>query len=71
MSNLFENVVAFLKSIQLSEYFESYFSKHLSGFRKKHGCQDGLLNFMQHIKSNVDDNIKCNMYRFGRPVACF
>ncbi len=41
---------------QLSEYFECYFYKYISGFRKGHDSQGVLLRFSESIKSHLDNN---------------
>jgi hypothetical protein len=40
---------------QMSSHFENYFSNYLSGFRKRHNCQDVLLRFNQCVKGHLDD----------------
>ena len=49
---IFEGVIV----DQLSEYFEPYFSKYISGFRKGHDCQGVLIRFSESIKLYLDNN---------------
>ena len=40
---------------QLSVYFESIFSKFLSGFRPKHSCETVLIRMVEDVKQYLDD----------------
>ena len=51
LSKIFECVLI----DQLSEYFEPLLDDVLSGFRKQHGCQHVLLNFVEKCKNVLDD----------------
>lgn len=52
VSKIFEGVII----DQLTQYFESHLSPHVSGFRKHHDCQSVLLRFVERIKSHLDKN---------------
>ncbi len=52
MSKMFEKIIV----NQLVSYFNDIFSPKLSGFRKKHGCQDVILDFVEKNKNDVDNN---------------
>ncbi len=41
---------------QLSVFLETRFSPYLSGFRKKHNCENVLLRFIEQCKSSLDHN---------------
>ena len=43
ISKILENVLV----TQLNEYFEPIFSPRMSGFRKKHSCEDVLIDFIE------------------------
>ena len=32
-----------------------FFSKYLSGYRREHSCQSGLLNFVDNCKKSLDN----------------
>ena len=51
MSKIFERQLV----IQLGNYFDCIFSKHLSGFRAKHSCETVLLRMVENIKQYVDE----------------
>ena len=40
---------------QLSEFFETKFSKLLCGFRKRHSCQHALINLLQSWQKHLDE----------------
>lgn len=42
---------------QLSTYFDTIFSPHLSGFRKGHGCQNVLMDLVENCKDASDQNM--------------
>ena len=51
ISKVFESIF----TDQLSVFFEGiFFSKYLSGYRRKHSCQSGLLNFVDNCKKSLD-----------------
>ena len=51
LSKIFEKVIA----NQLSEYFESKFSKFLCGFRKHYSCQLALINLLKSWQKDLDE----------------
>ena len=52
LSKIYEKIIVG----QLTQYFDTICSPDLSGFRKKHGCQDVILNLVENTKSKVDNN---------------
>ena len=52
LSKLFEKIIV----NQMMDYFNDLFSCDLSGFRKHHGCEDVLLNFVESVKLSIDNN---------------
>ncbi len=40
----------------MSTFFESLFSKYMSGFRKGHNCQDVLIRLVENCKVSLDEN---------------
>ena len=53
LSKLFEGVLV----EQLSLYFDDIFSPYISGFRKKHSCQDVLLHYTENCKKALDNKM--------------
>ena len=53
LSKLFEAVLV----QQLSLYFDDIFSPYISGFRKKHSCQDVLLHYTENCKKALDNKM--------------
>ena len=51
ISKILENVLV----TQLNDYFEPIFSPRMSGFRKKHSCEDVLIDFIESAKSALDE----------------
>ena len=52
MSKLFEKVIA----IQLHSYFETFFSKFLCGFRKRHSTQHALMQLLRSWQQSLDNS---------------
>ena len=52
LSKIFESVIL----QQINVHTDTYFHKSLSGFRKKHGCQDVLTNFVEKCWTILDEN---------------
>jgi len=52
LSKIFESVIL----QQINSHADTFFHKSLSGFRKMHGCQDVLANFVEKSRALLDEN---------------
>jgi len=52
LSKIFEKVL----NTQLTQFANTFFSPHLSGFRKKYGCNDILTLMVEHWRRALDNN---------------
>ena len=52
LSKIFESIIL----QQIHSHTDTFFHKLLSGFRKKHGCQDVLVNFAEKCRTILDEN---------------
>ena len=52
LSKIFEDV--FLH--QINQHVDSFFHRGLSGFRRKHGCEDVLTHFVEKCRETLDKN---------------
>ena len=52
LSKVFESILI----EQMTAFFDSIFSKYMSGFRKNHNCQDVLIRLVENCKTSLDNN---------------
>ena len=52
LSKIFEGILV----LQLNMYFDNVFSPYMSGFRKRHSCQNVLVKYVENCKNSLDKN---------------